>query len=107
MGQNGTFLTDVKELRKRAREHIDEGAVTPGYSADRDRVIQVLNDALATEIVCTLRYKRHYYMAQGLAAEPVAQEFLEHAIEEQRHADLIAMRITQLNGEPDLNPATL
>jgi bacterioferritin len=107
MGENGAFLSDVKELRRRAREHINQGAVTPGYSADRDRVIEVLNDALATEIVCTLRYKRHYYMAQGLTSEPVAQEFLEHAIEEQRHADLIAMRITQLNGEPDLNPANL
>jgi bacterioferritin len=107
MGQNGAFLSDIKELRKRAREHIDAGAVTPSYGADRDRVIQVLNDALATEIVCVLRYKRHYYMAQGLTSEPVAQEFLEHATEEERHSDMIAIRITQLGGEPDLNPAGL
>jgi bacterioferritin len=107
MGQNGVFLSDVQELRRRAREHINEGAVTPGYHADRDRVIQVLNDALATEIVCVLRYKRHYFMAQGLTSEPVAQEFLEHATEEQRHADMLAMRITQLNGEPDFDPANL
>jgi bacterioferritin len=107
MGQNGAFLSDIKELRKRAREHIDAGAVTPSYGADRDRVIQVLNDALATEIVCVLRYKRHYYMAQGLTSEPVAQEFLEHATEEERHYDMIAIRITQLGGEPDLNPAGL
>jgi len=105
MGQNGAFLTDVKELRKRAREHIDQGAVTEGYSADREKVIQVLNDALATEIVCTLRYKRHYYMATGLTSEPVAQEFLEHAQEEERHADMLAVRITQLGGAPDLDPA--
>ena len=107
MGQNGAFLSDVKELRKRAREHMDDGAVTPSYRADRDKVIEILNDALATEIVCVLRYKRHYYMAQGLASEPVAQEFLEHAMEEDRHADLIAVRITQLGGAPDLDPAGL
>ncbi len=107
MAENGPFLSDIRELRKRAREHIEEGPVTPGYRADRERVIQILNDALATEIVCTLRYKRHYYMAKGLDAEPVAQEFLEHAQEEERHADLIAIRITQLNGEPDLDPAGL
>src|SRR5438128_2577214 len=82
MAENGAFLSDIKELRKRAREHMDDGPVTPGYSADRERVIQVLNDALATEMVCVLRYKRHYYMAQGLSSEPVAQEFLEHAQEE-------------------------
>jgi bacterioferritin len=107
MATNGPFLSDINELRKRAREHMDEGPVTPSYSADRERVIQVLNDALATEIVCVLRYKRHYYMAQGLSSEPVAQEFLEHAQEEERHADLIAVRITQLGGAPDLDPASL
>ena len=107
MGQNGAFLTDVQELRKRAREHMNDGAVTAGYRANRERVIQVLNDALATELVCVLRYKRHFFMAQGLASEPVAQEFLQHANEEQQHADQIAIRITQLQGEPDLNPDTL
>jgi bacterioferritin len=107
MAEDGPFLSDVKELRKRARQHIDAGAVTPSYGADKEKVIQLLNDALATEIVCVLRYKRHYYMAQGLTSEPVAQEFLEHAQEEERHSDMLAVRITQLGGEPDLNPAGL
>jgi bacterioferritin len=107
MGNNGAFLSDVKELRRRAREHMESGPVTPGYRADREKVIEILNDALATEIVCVLRYKRHYYMATGLDSEPVAQEFLEHAQEEDRHADLIAVRITQLGGEPDLDPSSL
>ena len=101
------FLTDVKTLRERARQHIEAGAVTPSYGADRDVVCRVLNDALATEIVCVLRYMRHYYMAQGLAAEAVKAEFKEHADEEQEHADWIAERIVQLGGEPDLNPAGL
>jgi bacterioferritin len=105
--KEGAFLTDVKELRRRAREHIDQGAVTLGYLADRERVIQVLNEALATEIVCVLRYKRHYFMATGIHAQAVAQEFLEHANDEQGHADRIAERITQLGGEPDFNPAGL
>ena len=100
----GAFLSDIATLRKRAREHIAEGAVTPGYHADRDVVIKLLNEALATEIVCTLRYKRHYFMAKGIHAEGVAAEFLEHANEEQHHADLIAARITQLGGEPDFSP---
>jgi len=100
----GAFLSDIATLRKRAREHIAEGAVTPGYHADRDVVIKLLNEALATEIVCTLRYKRHYYMAKGIHAEGVAAEFLEHANEEQQHADQIAARITQLGGEPDFSP---
>jgi bacterioferritin len=107
MAENGPFLSDIRELRKRAREHMDDGPVTPSYSADREKVIQVLNDALATEIVCTLRYKRHYYMARGLTSEPIAAEFLEHATEEERHADLLAVRITQLGGAPDLDPAGL
>jgi len=98
------FLTDIKELRRRARSHIEEGAVTEAYRADRDTVLRILNEALATEIVCVLRYKRHYYMAAGIHAQAVAEEFLEHAGEEQGHADLIAERITQLGGEPDLNP---
>jgi bacterioferritin len=101
---DGPFLTDVKELRRRAREHIENGAVTPDYKADRETVIKLLNEALATEIVCVLRYKRHYFMAQGIDAKAVADEFLEHANEEQLHADEIAKRITQLNGEPNLNP---
>ena len=101
---NGSFLTDVVELRRRAREHIENGAVTAGYGADRETVIKLLNEALATELVCVLRYKRHYFMAQGIHAEAVQQEFLEHANEEQAHADMICDRITQLGGAPDLNP---
>jgi len=101
------FLTDVKEIRKRARQEIDKGPVTEGYKADRKRVIAVLNEVLATEIVCVLRYKRHYYMASGINAEPVAQEFLQHANEEQMHADMVAQRITQLQGEPNFNPEGL
>jgi bacterioferritin len=104
---HGDFLTDVKELRRRARQHIEDGAVTAGYGADREQVIAVLNAALATEIVCVLRYKRHYFMATGIHANAVAQEFLEHAAEEQGHADRIAGRITQLGGEPDFNPEGL
>jgi bacterioferritin len=101
---SGAFLSDVKTLRDRVRKHIDEGAVTPNYGANRDKVVKLLNDALATEIVCVLRYKRHYYMAQGLASEAIKQEFLEHANEEQGHADEIADRIVQLGGEPNLDP---
>jgi bacterioferritin len=100
----GAFLSDIATLRKRAREHIADGAMTPGYHADRDVVVKLLNEALATEIVCTLRYKRHYFMAKGIHAEGVAAEFLEHANEEQQHADQIAARITQLGGEPDFSP---
>jgi bacterioferritin len=106
MGKN-TFLSDVKELRRRAREHIEKGAVTQGYQADRETVIRILNEALATEIICVLRYKRHYFMAQGIHAEPVAQEFLQHANDEQGHADQIAARITQLGGEPNFSPEGL
>ncbi len=101
---DGAFLTDVKELRRRAREHIEKGAVTEHYRADRETVVKLLNEALATEIVCVLRYKRHYFMAQGLEAKSIADEFLEHANEEQGHADEIARRIVQLNGEPNFNP---
>lgn len=104
---SGGFLSDIQTLRKRAREHIAAGAVTPGYAADRDTVVKLLNEALATEIVCTLRYKRHYYMAQGIHAESVAAEFLEHAADEQQHADQIAGRITQLGGAPDFSPEGL
>lgn len=98
------FLTDVKTLRKRAREHIEKGAVTPGYAADRETVIKLLNEALATEIVCVLRYKRHYYMASGIHAQSVAAEFLQHANEEQGHADQLAERIVQLGGAPNFSP---
>lgn len=98
------FLTDIKTLRERARLHIEQGAVTPGYNADRDTVVKLLNEALATEIVCTLRYKRHYFMASGINASSVAAEFLEHANQEQAHADQIAGRIVQLGGQPDFSP---
>jgi bacterioferritin len=101
------FLTDIKKLRERARAHMHEGPVTESYKADVKKVIAVLNQVLATELVCVLRYKRHYFMAQGIDAEPVAQEFLQHANEEQQHADSVARRITQLNGEPNFNPEGL
>ena len=101
------FLTDIKTLRERARQHIENGAVTEGYSADRETVIKLLNEALATEIVCVLRYKRHYFMASGINAEGAAAEFLEHANDEQGHADQIAQRIVQLQGEPNFNPEGL
>jgi bacterioferritin len=98
------FLTDVKTLRARARKHIEEGAVTAGYAGDTKTAIKILNEALATEIVCVLRYKRHYFMAKGIHAGPVADEFLEHAGEEQQHADQISERIVQLGGAPNLSP---
>jgi bacterioferritin len=101
------FLTDIKTLRERARKHIENGAVTEGYTADRETVVKLLNEALATEIVCVLRYKRHYFMASGIAAGDVAAEFLQHANEEQGHADEIAQRIVQLKGEPNFNPEGL
>lgn len=101
------FLTDVKTLRERARRHIMEGAVTSTYGGDTKTAVKVLNDALATEIVCVLRYKRHYFMAKGIDAGPVAEEFLEHATDEQGHADRIAERIVQLGGAPNLSPAGL
>ena len=101
------FLTDIKTLRERARRHIEQGAVTEGYSADRETVVKLLNEALATEIVCVLRYKRHYFMATGIHAESVAAEFLQHANEEQGHGDLIAQRIVQLGGEPNFSPEGL
>ena len=101
------FKSDVEAIRQSAREKIDQGAVTPGYLADRDRVIDVLNDVLATEIVCTLRYKNHYFLASGIFSKPVADEFLEHATEEQMHADWVAERITQLGGVPNFDPVGL
>src|SRR5882762_8456159 len=88
-----TFVADIEEIRKRARQHILDGAVTGGYKGDRQTVIKVLNEALATEIVCVLRYKRHHYTAKGIHSQAVAEEFLEHANEEQGHADRIAERI--------------
>jgi len=100
----GSFISDIKELRKRARQHIEKGAVTEGYKVDRETALKLLNEALATEIVCVLRYKRHYFTATGIHSEGVKAEFLEHANEEQQHADQIAERITQLGGEPNLNP---
>jgi bacterioferritin len=100
-------LTDVATLRQRARQHIDEGAVTAGYSADRMAVLKLLNEALATELVCNLRYRRHHFMAKGIVAKSIADEFMVHAQEEQGHADQIADRIVQLGGEPDFSPDTL
>jgi bacterioferritin len=104
---NQPFVTDIQTLRARARQHLEQGAVTPGYRADRDTVIRLLNEALATEIVCVLRYKRHYFMASGINAQSVAQEFLQHATEEQTHADQIAQRIVQLGGAPNFSPEGL
>jgi len=105
--QHSSPLSSIEELRTRARQSIDEGAVTPSYNADREQVLRLLNEALATETVCTLRYRHHYYIAQGLAAEAIKQEFLAHANEEQQHADQIAERIVQLGGDPNLNPSGL
>jgi bacterioferritin len=101
------FLTDIKTLRERARKHIENGAVTEGYRADRETAIRLLNEGLATEIVCVLRYKLHYFMARGIHSQAVAAEFLEHANEEQGHADQLANRIVQLGGKPNLNPEGL
>jgi bacterioferritin len=101
------FVTDIQAIRDRARQQIEQGPITAAYGADRARVVEVLNEALATELVCILRYKRHYFMATGLNAQPIAAEFLQHATEEQGHADQIAMRITQLQGEPDFDPDML
>ncbi len=106
-GASSPFVQDVETLRRRARENMERGAITPSYGADRQAVVDVLNTALATEIVCVLRYKRHYFMAQGIASESVKTEFLAHANEEQDHADQLCERIVQLGGEPDLNPERL
>lgn len=107
MQPNQPFLSDIKEIRRRARQHMEKGAVTEGYQADRETALRLLNEALATEIVCVLRYKRHQYMASGLNAQSVADEFAEHAREEQDHADRIAERITQLDGAPNFSPEGL
>ncbi len=105
--EKGPFQTDLEAIRKRARAKMGEGAVTGAYKADLPRVLSVLNEILATELVCVLRYKNHYYMASGINAQPVAAEFLQHATEEQMHADWIAQRITQLGGVPNFNPEGL
>jgi bacterioferritin len=107
MSPNQPFLSDIQEIRRRARQHMEKGAVTENYQADLETVHRVLNEALATEIVCVLRYKRHQFMASGLEASAVAQEFAEHAAEEQSHADQIAERITQLGGAPNFSPEGL
>ena len=104
---DGAFISDLETLRKRAREHMERGAVTPSYPEGRLAICELLNTALATELVCVLRYKRHYFTARGSAGRQAAQEFLEHANDEQQHADRIAERIVQLGGDPDLNPQTL
>jgi bacterioferritin len=98
------FLSDIKTLRDRARQHIEEGAVTAGYAADRDTVLKLLNESLATEIICVLRYRRHHFMAKGIHSPSIADEFLVHSNEEQGHADRIAERIVQLGGEPNFSP---
>ena len=100
-------LTEIEALRKRARQHIDGGAVTSGYGADRERVLKLLNESLATEIVCVLRYRRHHFMAKGIESKSIADEFLVHSNEEQGHADQLAERIVQLGGEPDFSPQGL
>lgn len=100
-------LSDIEAIRARARQHISAGAVTPSYDANREIVLKLLNEALATELVCVLRYRRHYYMAEGVLAEAVKKEFLEHSIEEQGHADLLAERIVQLGGAPNFDPTGL
>ncbi len=100
-------ITSVKALRKQARQHIEHGAVTDGYRADRSRVLKMLNEALATEIVCVLRYRRHHFMARGVHGQTVGAEFLVHSNEEQGHADQLATRIVQLGGEPDFSPDSL
>jgi bacterioferritin len=106
-GKTDPFVLDVEKIRSDARQHMDEGPITSTYGADREVVLKLLNDALATEIVCTLRYKRHYFMAKGIHSEAVAQEFAEHATEEQEHADTLAERIVQLGGAPNFAPDSL
>jgi bacterioferritin len=101
------FKIDLKALKERARKHMEQGAVTEGYKGNREAVINVLNEALATELVCILRYKRHYYAASGINSDSVKAEFLQHSNEEQQHADWIATRIVQLNGAPNFNPEGL
>lgn len=101
------FLSDIQTLRDRARRHIEDGAVTDEYAGDRQTICKILNEALATEIVCVLRYRRHHFMVKGVLAQPIKAEFLEHSEEEQAHADQIAERIVQLGGEPNFSPEGL
>jgi len=98
------FKTDIEKIRRRARQHMERGAVTDAYRADRESVISVLNEVLATEIVCVLRYLNHYHMAAGTKGKAAAAEFLEHSDQERQHADWVAHRITQLGGTPNFNP---
>jgi len=107
MTTKSDFVSDLSEIRRRARIHMENGAVTENYKADKTKIVKLLNEALATELVCVLRYKRHHFMAKGINSEPVAQKFAEYALEEQAHADRIAMRIVQLGGEPDMDPDVL
>ncbi len=107
MAKSKPFVSDIENIRRRARQDIDKGAITAGYSADRKTVVRLLNEALATELVCVLRYKYHYFMASGINSQAVKAEFLEHANEEQAHADMLAERITQLEGKPNLSPVGL
>lgn len=104
---SGTFMVNAEKIREQARKNIEEGAVTENYQADRDTVLRLLNESLATELVCVLRYKRHYFMASGMQSEPVAEEFAAHANEELGHADRLAARIVQLGGEPNFSPEGL
>ena len=101
------FVTDMKEIQRRAREHVEKGAVTPAYRGDVETAVRLLNEALATELICVLRYRRHHYMAAGIHYQAIADEFMEHSVEEQRHADQIADRIRQLGGAPDFDPKGL
>jgi len=103
----GEFIADMQQIKARAREHMDKGAVTSTYTGNSQAAVKVLNEALATELVCVMRYKRHHYMAKGMNSEPIAEEFLLHSREEMEHAETIAKRIVQLGGAPDFNPATL
>lgn len=105
--KTGATLTDVTTLRTRARKHLEEGAVTAGYTVDRPELLKLLNDALATELVCVLRYRRHHFMASGIHSRNITDEFLAHSIQEQAHADQLARRIVQLGGEPDFSPDSL
>jgi len=101
------FISNIEQIRQRARKKIEDGALTPDYQLDPEEAIGILNEALATEIVCTLRYRFHYFMATGIHSSAAAEEFLEHAKEEQEHADRIAERIKQLGGKPEMNPAVV
>ncbi|ALA58954.1 ferritin-like domain-containing protein [Nitrospira moscoviensis] len=103
--RDGSFTMDVQAIRDRARQQIQDGAVTAGYKGKPEVVLRLLNEALATELVCTLRYRRHYFMAKGIHSDSVKSEFLQHAQEEQAHADALAERIVQLGGEPNFSPA--